>query len=338
MTKQRLLIIGLGSIGERHLRCALRTERVEVLACELNDALRQTVAARYGVGEAYGDFETALAAHPTAAVICVPANLHVPMATRLAKAGVHVLIEKPLGISLDGVDELQHAVAQQSIVAAVAYVHRANPNLVAARQAIQSGRFGRPVQLVAVAGQNFPFYRPAYRDTYYRDRAMGGGAIQDALTHLINAGEWLIGPVDRLLADAAHQLVPGVDVEDTVHVIARQQGVPACYALNQHQAPNELTITVACENGTVRYELHKRRWRWMTEPGNVWQDVPGPPLERDDLFLSQLHSFFDAIEHGQSPLCTLGEGAQSLRVNLAILQSLKDARWSTVSSLDSSST
>ncbi len=51
-----------------------------------------------------------------------------------------------------------------------------------------------------------------------------GGGNQNALTHLINAGEWLIGPVDRILADAAHQLLPGVDVEDTVHVIARQQG------------------------------------------------------------------------------------------------------------------
>jgi predicted dehydrogenase len=153
--------------------------------------------------------------------------LHVPLATRLAAAGIHLLIEKPLSTSLDGIEDLVRNVAQQNIVAAVAYVHRANPNLAAARQAIQSGRFGRPVQLTSVTGANFPFYRPAYRDTYYRDRAHGGGAIQDALTHLINAGQWLIGPVERVLADAAHQVIPGVEVEDTVHVLARQQGIPA---------------------------------------------------------------------------------------------------------------
>ena len=69
----------------------------------------------------------------------------------------------------------------------------------AMKAALDSGRFGRPVQLVAVCGQHFPTYRPAYREIYYRDRATGGGAIQDAITHVLNLGEWLIGPVDRLL-------------------------------------------------------------------------------------------------------------------------------------------
>jgi predicted dehydrogenase len=326
-TKNRLLIIGLGSIGERHLRCALRTKRAEIIACEINHDLRQAITDRYNLCEVYDNFETALAACPTAAVICVPAHLHVSMAIRLAQAGVHVLIEKPLSTSLDGIDALLQTVEQTHVVAAVAYVHRANPALAAAHAAIHSGRFGMPVQLVVVSGQNFPFYRPAYRDTYYRDRASGGGAIQDALTHLINAGEWLIGPVDRVMADAAHQVLPDVEVEDTVHVIARQQGVLACYALNQHQAPNELTITVTCQKGTVRFELHEHRWRWMTEPGSSWHDELSMPLERDDLFLTQLQAFLDAIEHGHPPLCNLAEGVQTLRANLAILRSLDEAGW-----------
>ena len=63
--------------------------------------------------------------------------------------------------------------------------------LAAMREAIHEGRFGRPVQLTLVAGQHFPTYRPTYRDTYYKDRAAGGGAVQDALTHHLNAVEWL---------------------------------------------------------------------------------------------------------------------------------------------------
>ena len=75
----------------------------------------------------------------------------------------------------------------------VAYVYRAHPALMEMKQALDHGRFGRPLQVVAVSGQNFPFYRPAYRQTYYADRATGGGAIQDALTHVVNAAEWLVG-------------------------------------------------------------------------------------------------------------------------------------------------
>jgi predicted dehydrogenase len=327
MPKQRLLIIGVGSIGERHLRCAQHIEGVQPIICEIDAELRQAVAKRYGIRETFSELDSALAASPTAAAICVPAHLHVSIATRLVKTGIHVLIEKPLSTSSDGVEQLRELVADRGVVAAVAYIYRANPILFALREAVNSGRFGRPVQLVATAGQNFAFYRPAYRNTYYKNRATGGGAIQDALTHLINAGEWLIGPVDCVLADAAHQMIPDVTVEDTVHVISRQQGVPACYTLNQYQAPNEITITVVCERGALRYEAHENRWRWMTEPGNAWHDEACPTIERDSLFIKQLEVFFNAIEHSTPPLCTLEEGVQTLRTNLAILKSLQNAQW-----------
>ncbi|MCC7083561.1 MAG: Gfo/Idh/MocA family oxidoreductase [Pirellulales bacterium] len=327
---KRLLIVGVGSIGERHLRCAGRLGCTDLAICEVNADLRNDIARRYAVSHAFADLNAALATQPTAAVICVPAHLHVSIARQLVAANVHLLIEKPLSTSLDGIAELQQATTERNLVVAVAYVHRANPILTSMREALHSGRFGRPVQLISVTGQNFPFYRPAYRNTYYRDRSTGGGAIQDALTHMLNAGEWLVGPIDRVQADAAHCLLPDVQVEDTVHVLARHGEVLASYSLNQHQAPNELSITVVCERGTLRFELHESRWRWMTEPGNEWHDEPFPRGERDDLFMAQLSAFFSAIEGGHRPLCTLEEGLQTLRVNLGILRSLEAAAWTKV--------
>ena len=106
-TKHRVLVIGVGSIGERHLRCFRNTGRAELALCEVNEALRADVARRYGVGRAFGRFEDALAEPHDVAVIATPAPLHVPQATRLAEAGVHLLIEKPLSTSLDGVDRLR---------------------------------------------------------------------------------------------------------------------------------------------------------------------------------------------------------------------------------------
>jgi predicted dehydrogenase len=240
---------------------------------------------------------------------------------------VHVLVEKPLGTALDGLDRLRDAVRGRGVVSGVAYVYRSHPLLKSLRAAVAAGTFGRPVELVVVAGQHFPTYRPAYRSIYYADRAQGGGAVQDALTHLINAGEWLLGPVGRLAADASHQVLDGVTVEDTAHVLARHGHVLASYSLNQYQAPNEVTFTVVCERGTARCEFHRDRWRWMTEPGGEWHDEPAAPLERDDLFVSQANAFLDAVE-GREPFpCSLAEGAQTLRVNLAVLESVARAAW-----------
>ena len=299
--------------------------------CEPRDELRRRIESTYDVQRSSVSLDGFLSEPPDGAVICTPSQMHVPMAIDLVRAGVgRLLIEKPLSTSLDRVDELADAARKQQAVIAVAYVLRNQPSLCAMRDAVLNGRFGAPRQLVFVSGQNFPFHRPAYREIYYASHASGGGAIQDALTHGINAAEWLIGPMSEVSADAGHQLLDGVDVEDTVHVIARHGDVMASYCLNQYQAPNETSFTVVCEGGTVRCELHRARWQWQTSPEMGWTPDGHYPTERDELFTAQANMFLDAIELQRQPLCSLEEGIQTLRCNLAILQSAKDRKWQIV--------
>jgi predicted dehydrogenase len=330
LPRRRVLVVGVGSIGERHTRCFLATGRADVSICEPNAALRQAIAERYGIERVFGDIEAALGEQPEAVVICTPAQLHIPIAIAAARAGAHLLIEKPLSTTLDGIEELKSEVARQNLIAGVAYVYRAHPALEAMRQAISERRFGQPLEIVAISGQHFPFYRPAYREIYYKDRSTGGGAVQDALTHVVNAAEWLVGPVDRLAADIDHQSLAGVTVEDTVHVLTRHGRVMGSFSLNQHQAPNESTITVVCEQGTSRFESHENRWRWVTEPGGPWRDEPVGPLERDTLFVRQAEAFLACIDGAGLPACTIDEAVQTLHVNLAILASAEEGAWQAI--------
>ena len=331
MAEHRILIIGTGSIGERHLRCLLATGRAAVGMVEINDDLRGEIAQRYNVKEVFASLDEALGGKWDAGVVATPAPSHIPIALRLAEAGVCMLIEKPLSTATDGVEELMEKVESRGLVAAVAYVYRAHPSLAGMREALRSGRFGKPVQLVAVSGHNFAFYRPAYREIYYTDRTRGGGAIQDALTHIFNASEWLVGPIDRLCADAAHMVLDGVEVEDTVHVLTRHGEAMGCFSLNQHQAPNEIIITVVCEKGTLRLETCKHRWRWMDSPNGQWHDEVADIKGRDDWFIIQEQAFLDVLEGTAKPLCTLEEGLQTLKVNLAALSSADErSGWKTI--------
>lgn len=329
---KRVLVVGAGSIGERHARCFLGTGRASVAICELDSEKRLAVAERYGLAESFGSWEEALASRPDAAIIATPAHLHIRMGQQAVNQGTHVLIEKPLAVTLEGVAELEQSLVGRDIRTAVAYVYRSHPALAAMQAALRSGRFGRPLQVTAVSGQNFPFYRPAYRETYYTRHESGGGAVQDALTHVINATEWLVGPVTSLVADAEHLALPGVTVEDTVHVLTRHGSVLGCFSLNQHQAPNESTMTVACERGTVRFEFHNHHWRWVVEPGAAWQDEPAGPIERDTLFIAQANQFLDVLEDKAPPRCTLAEARQTLLVNRAILESARTRAWQTIPS------
>ena len=334
-TKHDVLVIGTGSIGERHLRCLLATGRATVAFVEPRADVRERVARDYGVA-GYESLDEALARRFDAAVVCSPAPWHVPQARQLVEAGLHVLIEKPLSTSEAGLGELADLVARKRAVCGVAYVMRAYPELREMQARLRAGEWGRPLQLTVAGGQHFPTYRPAYREIYYSRHESGGGAIQDALTHLLNLGEWLAGPIDRLVCDAAHLALPGVTVEDTAHVLARQRpddggaDVLASYTLNQHQAPNETVVQVACERGTVRCAVHAQRLEWMTAPQTDWQRREFGPRERDDAFKAQALMFLDAIEGKAAVACTLEEGWQTLRVNLAALSSAGDGTWHAV--------
>ena len=320
-----ILIIGCGSIGERHLRCFQSTGRAAVTACDADPKLLETMARTYHVATS-NNWEQALSQTQfDAVVICTPAHLHVPMATQILRRGIHVLIEKPLSQSLQGVTELIHARDAAGREALVAYILHVYPILTQARAFLQAGELGPIRQVTSTSGQYFPGGRPAhavhYSKTYYRDRKTGGGAIQDALTHTANWVESVVGPTESVICDCAHQVLPDVTVEDTVHVSARHGDVLVNYTLNQFQAPNESTLQFNTAKGSLKIEFHHRRWGIfrLGDTDWTWHDVPA--AERDGPFIAQASRFLDQIEGKPASLCSLEAAQHTLRFNLAALAS-----------------
>lgn len=321
MSMHSVLIVGCGSIGERHVRCFLLTGRARVTGCDTSAPLLQRIAETYRI-PTRNDAAAAIAdADFDTVVICTPAHLHVPLALQALKAGKNVLIEKPLSQSLAGVNELLEVHASSGRQAAVAYVYHAYPFLIEAKAFLARREFGPVLQATAVSGQSFPTFRPAYASTYFRDRATGGGAIQDSITHIANWMEAVLGPTDSLFCDCAHLSLPGVEVEDTVHVVARHGGILVNYSLNQFQAPNETVLQFNAERGSVRVELHRQRWGTFRPGEKDWSWHERPVAERDAAFIGQAEAFLDQVEGKPPRLCSLAAAAQTLRFNLAALAS-----------------
>jgi predicted dehydrogenase len=319
MSKHSILVIGVGSIGERHVRCFQTTGRVDVVACDTNSELLQRVGDTYEV-QTVRDWKAALTANaPTAVVVCTPAPDHVPLASAALLAGCHVLIEKPLSHSLEGTTELIATRHRRGRQVAVAYVYRVFPMLLRAQAHLRDVTTDPIQQVVVHSGQPFHRLRKGYATTYYRDHRTGGGAIQDALTHSANWVESVIGPTDSVLCDSAHLVLPDVEVEDTVHLSARHGRVLVSYMLNQFQAPDETTIQLNTARESVRIELHRQRWGFFCEGDTDWTWEDMPATNRDAHFITQANAFLDQIE-GQPPrLCSLEEAVQTLKFNLAAL-------------------
>lgn len=317
-----ILIIGTGSIGERHLRCFQGLKRGQVGGCEPNEALRNRIEETYGC-EVYASLDEALAARPwTIVVICTPANTHIPIARRCVEKGVHVLIEKPLAVSVEGVEELAGEISRRDVVVRVAYTHRSIAAVMKLKELLGSRQIGDIKHVVATVGQHFPTARPAYASTYFARRETGGGVIQDAITHVVHAVEWLVGPFVSVFCDASHQVLEGVEVEDTVNLIGRLRGgIPASLVQNQFQAVDELNITLHGLNGSLRADFqHQRVGVWMLGETD-WQWTDLPQEERDAMYIRQAASFLDAVEGKPDNLATLEDGWQTLKVNIAAMQS-----------------
>lgn len=325
MPTSNILIIGCGSIGERHLRCFLQTGRARVTACDTNPALLTKMADIYAV-PVTSNWRQALATGFDAAVICTPAPFHVEIATAAMQAGAHVLIEKPLSQSLSGVDELIATRDRLKRHASVAYVLHIYPMLSDAREFLRRGDFGPVRQASVVTGQSFPFFRPTYAQTYYRDRKLGGGAIQDALTHSVNWVESVLGPSESVLCDCDHLVLPDVEVEDTVHASIRHGQALSNFAMNQFQSPNESTYLFNAAGGSVKVEVHNHRWGTFASGASAWTWHEVAPLDRDGPFTLQANAFLDQLEGQPSRLCTLEAAAATLRFNLSALASAESGR------------
>jgi len=322
MPSHHVLIIGCGSIGYRHARAFIASKRCRVTLCDMRQDLLHTAAKELDV-PATADWSAALAdSSIDAVVVATPAPTHVSLGREALSRGRHVLIEKPLSLNLEGMEALLSARAGNGRFAAVAYVQRLNPVVIAVRDFLRGLSWGPVLQASLSSGQHFPTFRPAYREIYYRDRAQGGGCIQDGLTHSVDAIEWILGPTTRVYCDAAHQALEGVSVEDTVNVTARNGATLVSYSSNQFQAPNEARWDFHTAAGSVRVE--QRQFRWGTFALGAadwnWNTLPSPG--RDGLFQAQANAFLDGCEGKTVSLCSLEEGMQAVRFNLAAFRSL----------------
>ena len=329
MCAHRLLVIGCGSIGERHIRTFLQTGRcAKVVGCDRMEEARKRVEQRYGIPTFADWSEACTVVSPSVGVVATPAPSHAPIAVALFKLGIPCLVEKPLTLDESTADEVCDAQAHEGIAAATAYVYHFIPAIHEARAFVLRGTVGRILHATAVSGQDFAALRPAFRSTYYRTRETGGGAIQDSLTHVVNVIDWLLGPAKRVYCDASQQLLDGVTVEDTVNICARHEDALVSYALNQIQSPNQIEIMLHGEKGSVAIQVHRQRWGHMLRGEENWTWHEAPVEERDCLFVAQANAFLDLCE-GKTPTtvpATLEDGRRAVQFNRAALRSLAEGQ------------
>jgi predicted dehydrogenase len=321
------MIVGLGSIGRRHLH-NLRTlgEHGIVLLrsgfgggespCEANCAVER-------------DWDAALAHAPRAAIVSNPTACHLETALRAARAGCHLLIEKPIGHEWRGVEALREEVERRRLVVLVGYQFRFHPALRGVKQWLDEGAIGAVVSAHVRWGEYLPAWHAGedYRRGYSARRDLGGGVVL-TLSHPLDYLRWLLGEVVAVQALTALRSGLELDVEDTALIsLAFASGALAQVSLDYVEWPSRHTLEIVGREGTIRWAARDHAATLSDGEGRV-RDVhfPPPGFERNSLFVDELRHFCACLRGEERPLCTLTDGERALTVALAALASAEEGR------------
>jgi len=326
----RILIAGLGSIGRRHLA----TVRSVLPDCEVVLLRRPGRPPPDGLGpgiRVLEDPEAALATHPEAAIIANPAPFHVATALPLARAGVPLLVEKPLSDRPEGVDALLAACAETGGVLQVGYCLRFDPSLRAVKEALAADAIGRPLALHIEVGQYLPDWRPGtdYRDGVSARADLGGGVLLE-LSHEIDYARWLAGEVETVFARTARSGALDIDVEDTADLILDfENGIDANLHMDMLCRPAVRVCRINGTAGTLYWDGIRHESRLFHFDAASWQPLSRPTKRKIDtsaIFKRQFRHFLSAIS-GKEAAWPDGEDAwRTLEVIRAARESGRTGR------------
>ena len=319
----RILIVGLGSIGKRHLRLArelLPDGDIRVLRRQ------ECVSIPENSNGCFSNLETAIAFEPQLAVIASPATFHIDAAQPLAQAGVHLLVEKPLSAALDGVKQLLETCREQKTVLLTGYNLRFLPSLQRFRDLLNERVIGRVLSVRCEIGQYLPSWRPDadYRQGVSARRELGGGALLE-LSHELDYLRWIFGEVNWVKATLSQQSSLEIDVEDTAHLIlgfiSAADGHQLIGTVNLDFVRHDTTrlCTAIGEKGSLRWNGITGVVEQFELDAKDWRELFRHQHQRDDSYLAEWLHFLGCINEQTPPLITGGDG-------LAVLQIIEAAR------------
>jgi predicted dehydrogenase len=334
-------IIGCGMIAEYHTRAINEIDGARVVAAfsrnPANGAKIAGMAAPRGECRVYDDLD-AMLAHPGLDVVCIctPSGAHLEPAVAAARAGKHVVVEKPLEITLPRCDAMLEACEANGVRIAAIFPSRFSKANVALKQAIDAGRFGR----LTLGDTYVKWWRTqqyydsgGWRGTWELD---GGGALMNQAIHNVDLLQWLMGDVESVQALTATLSHERIEVEDTAVAALRfRNGALGVIEAATSCYPGLLKRTeIHGSDGSARVEQDDiTLWSFREErpedadlrpQGNA---VSGGAADPRDIshagHREQIADFLRAIDSGGRPRVDGPEGRKAVEIIRAIYRSAR---------------
>jgi UDP-N-acetylglucosamine 3-dehydrogenase len=315
-------VLGLGMMGRHHARLLQTSPRVRLAGAV--DPNGDPYGAVLDPARKFASLDDLLAGAPLDfAIVAVPTEEHLAAVRRLAEAGVHLLVEKPLAGTVEDATAIIEAVEAAGVQATVGHVERFNPALLELRRRAQAGQLGQVFAIRTERIGPFP------------DRVKDVGVVKDLATHDLDLVRWLGGaPVERVAAQTQHRM--GRPHEDLVFATGRLASDVSFNCVVDWLSPTKVRrMSILGERGmlvadTLTADLTffangdvASEWTTAQALRGVSEgDATRYALSRREPLLVQLEAFCDLLERGGADgVVSLREGFETVRVAEAVLES-----------------
>ena len=252
--KFRVALVGCGRISSNHFEAFSKIDGLDIVAvCDVVEERARAAGESCGVPW-FTNYEQMLATAPCEVVtIATPSGLHPQQGAMAARAGKHVVSEKPMAITLAAADELVRACDAAGVHLFVVKQNRLNATIQLLKRALDKGRFGRLYMVNATVRWTRPqeYYDQAkWRGTWEFD----GGAFMNQASHYVDLVQWLMGPVESVMAKTA-TMARRIEAEDSGAAILKfRNGAIGVLEVTMLTFPKNLegSITLLGEKGSVK--------------------------------------------------------------------------------------
>ena len=328
----RIALIGAGHIASSWIDACLASERAE-LAAIVDIAIEKatTLCDRVQGCQAHSSVAELLnqASSFDAAIVATPPSTHGDMVQELAKAGLHVLCEKPLCIDLETAYRMSQAAKRNGVLLTMASKFRFVPDVEKAKQLIEDGILG-DLQLFENA---FTARVDMAKRWNSKPEISGGGVLIDNGTHSLDLTRFFLGPITHVQVIEGPR-IQGLDVEETVHIaLLTETGTMGTIDLSwslQKVTPNYVTIYGSKGVLTLGWQSSEYRLHGAEE-----SVVFGPGYQKVVAFTRQLDNFIAALNEEEAPRITISDAIGSVGAVESAYRAMERGQWVSIPQLTS---
>ncbi|HEC27140.1 MAG TPA: Gfo/Idh/MocA family oxidoreductase [Gammaproteobacteria bacterium] len=321
----RALVVGLGSIGIRHLNNLKALSVEDLSVCRRRNLPLHTDVDLDGI-TVFLDYQQALQSRPDIVVVSNPTSMHAKYARLALDMGADIYLEKPVSHDVMNIPDIQAAAQKHGSICAIGCQLRFDPTLEAVKQWLNTDRIGKLLTVSCDSGEYLPDWHPweDYRNSYAARSDLGGGVILTVI-HEFDYLYWLFGPIERVYAEGGALTSLAMDVEDTVMALFKtRRGVPIHLRLDYWRKPSVRCLNIVGEDGEINWDYYQGKATIVDRSGNITDSVErNDSWDRNDMFIAAMRDFLDAIRTRKNPRTPLQEGIDVLRIAMATRDSIE---------------